>query len=55
MVLWVVSIAIVAVPVRSLKQSHGSLVYVSVSFGVLIAFFLTGLYISHRLNQRPRK
>lgn len=52
--LWLVSIAIVAVPVHSLKQSQGSLVYVSVSAAILLAFFLAGFYISHKLNQRIR-
>ena len=54
-ILWMVSIAIVAIPVHSLKQSHGSLVYVSVSVAVLLAFFLAGLYISHKLKQRTRR
>ena len=53
-VLWLVSIVIVAIPVRSLKLTHGSLVYVTVSLAVLAAFFLAGLYITHKINQRQR-
>jgi len=50
--LWITSIVIVAVPLKSLKESHGSLIYMIAGVSVIFFLFLCGIAISHWLNNR---
>ena len=51
-VLWLTSIAIVAIPLKQLKQSHGSAAYFFAGLAIILLFFATGTLISRWLNNR---
>ena len=52
--LWIASIVIVAVPLKSLKDSHGSLTYMIAGVSIIFFLFLCGIAISRWLNNRCR-
>jgi len=53
-VLWLTSIAIVAIPLKQLKQSHGSAAYFFAGLAIIFLFFVAGILISRSLNNRKR-
>ncbi len=50
-IIWLGSIAIVAMPLSNVRDSHGDIVYMVASTLVLLAGFIAGLAISYHLNK----
>lgn len=55
-ILWLVSIYLVAIPLKAVKHEFGSAVYLAVGLGTIAIFFYVGiLYTNYEFRRKAKK